>query len=278
MSKKLPSIQFYPGDWRKDPGIQALDYESRGIWFEILMLMHESERRGELLLNGEPIPDDALARILGLDVAKLKQTLTKLLSYGVASRKQTNGALINRRMLKDQAFLDMRRAAASLGGKQRAYNLQANVKQNPSPSSSSSSSSSSKEALKSPPAPVDNSKSEEPFKTRIVQAVAAMSNGDGEKSKAIMVWVDGKRNQIKDKLPDMEWLTQTIERLKTRESNGIQVQAYGKYLDTLYSKVRTDWLQGEAKRITQDGQVRNRTSSNPIPTKEILPKLMEKIT
>src|SRR3990167_2164137 len=161
MSKKLPSIQFYPGDWRKDPGIQALDYESRGIWFEILMLMHESERRGELLLNGEPIPDDALARILGLDVAKLKQTLTKLLSYGVASRKQTNGALINRRMLKDQAFLDMRRAAASLGGKQRAYNLQANVKQNPSPSSSSSSSSSSsKEALKSPPAPVDNSKSE----------------------------------------------------------------------------------------------------------------------
>jgi len=105
-----------------------------------------------------------------------------------------------------------------------------------------------------------------------------MSNGDGEKSKAIMVWVDGKRNQIKDKLPDMEWLTQTIERLKTRESNGIQVQAYGKYLDTLYSKVRTDWLQGEAKRITQDGQVRNRTSSNPIPTKEILPKLMEKIT
>jgi len=43
------------------------------------MLMHESERRGELLLNGEPIPDDALARILGLDVAKLKQTSSKTL-------------------------------------------------------------------------------------------------------------------------------------------------------------------------------------------------------
>ena len=52
---KVPSIQFYPADWRKDPGVQALTYEERGIWIEILFLMHESEERGKLTLNGKPI-------------------------------------------------------------------------------------------------------------------------------------------------------------------------------------------------------------------------------
>ena len=63
---KLPSWQFYPGDWRKDPGVQALNYEERGIWFEVLLLMYESEERGKLLLNGNPMPMDRLARLLGL--------------------------------------------------------------------------------------------------------------------------------------------------------------------------------------------------------------------
>ena len=62
MTDKCPSLQWYPGDWRKDPGVQALDYESRGVWFEILMLMFESSTRGKLMLNGNPMPDEALAR------------------------------------------------------------------------------------------------------------------------------------------------------------------------------------------------------------------------
>src|SRR3990167_798079 len=74
MKDHLPAWQFYPGDWRKDSGVQALDYETRGIWFEILLLMHENQPPGKLTLNGQPMPDDALARILGLEVAKLQQT------------------------------------------------------------------------------------------------------------------------------------------------------------------------------------------------------------
>ena len=100
---KLPSIQFYPGDWKRDPGIQALDYESRGIWFEILMLMFDSDQRGKLSLNGQPMTEDALAQILGFDVAKLKQTLSKLISYGVAKIDES-GFLVNRRLLVANQF------------------------------------------------------------------------------------------------------------------------------------------------------------------------------
>lgn len=153
---KLPALQFYPGDWRKDPGVQSLNYFDRGVWFEILCLMHESCERGKLLLNGQPMPDDALATILGLDKQILTTTLNTLLTYGVASRDEETGALINRRMVKDEDLRQKRTEAGKLGGnpvlvKQKSTKRQprpeANgnhgVKQIPTPSSSSSVSSSS---------------------------------------------------------------------------------------------------------------------------------------
>ena len=76
---KLPALQFYPADWRKDPGVQALDYFDRGVWFEMLCFMHDSEQRGKLLLAGKPISDKALARLLGLDIQALKSVLSRLI-------------------------------------------------------------------------------------------------------------------------------------------------------------------------------------------------------
>jgi hypothetical protein len=158
---KLPALQFYPGDWRKDPGVQSLNYFDRGVWFEILCLMHESAERGKLLLNGQPMPDDALATILGLDKQILTTTLTTLLTYGVASRDEQTGALTNRRMVKDEDLRQKRTEAGKLGGnpvlvKQKSTKAQPTVqangnqppKQKPTPSSSSSTSISSSEKKK----------------------------------------------------------------------------------------------------------------------------------
>src|SRR3954462_6053191 len=96
-SDKLPAFQFYPGDWRKDMGVQSLDFFDRGVWLEMLCLMHESEQRGKLLLNGVAMSDESLARVLGLDKQILTTTLTTLLISGVASRDEETGALMNRR-------------------------------------------------------------------------------------------------------------------------------------------------------------------------------------
>lgn len=155
---KLPAFQFYPSDWRSDPGVQSLDYFDRGVWFEILCLMHESSERGKLLLNGKPMPTEALARVLGLDKQKLSSTLTTLLDFGIASTDEATGALICRRMVRDEEIRSIRAKAGKMGGnpvllnqtvKQNASKTQAKpkqtVKQNPTPSSSSSSSSSFKE-------------------------------------------------------------------------------------------------------------------------------------
>ena len=94
---KLPAIQFYPGDWHKDQGVQALDLAQRGAWFELLLMMHDSDERGVLLVNGQPMPDAVIARRLGLDNQNANQILTILLTYGVVSRRESDGALFCRR-------------------------------------------------------------------------------------------------------------------------------------------------------------------------------------
>lgn len=151
---KLPALQFYPGDWRKDPGVQSLNYFDRGVWFEILCLMHESSDRGKLLLNGAPMPDDALATILGLDKQILTTTLNTLLTYGVASRDSETGAITNRRMVKDEDLRQKRTEAGKRGGNPVLLKQKSNqkptprVNQIPTPSSSTSTSIASSEKKK----------------------------------------------------------------------------------------------------------------------------------
>jgi hypothetical protein len=115
-SSKLPAIQFYPGDWRKDVGVQALSFHDRGVWFEILLLMHGSEQRGVLTLNGKAMTDEALARVLGLDKQTLTTTLTNILDTGVASRNDSSGALMSRRMVRDEDLRAVRAKCGKLGG------------------------------------------------------------------------------------------------------------------------------------------------------------------
>ena len=154
MSKgKLPAIQFYPADWRKDPGVQSLTFHERGVWLEILCLMHESPRRGYLLLpSGKPMSDEVLSRVIGLDKQILTGTLTSILECGVADRDIETGALKNRRMVRDDELRHIRSESGKKGGNPNLLKQKANQNtttldkqsgnQKPTPSSSSSSSSS----------------------------------------------------------------------------------------------------------------------------------------
>jgi len=150
----LPAFQFYPADWRTHPGIQALSFEDRGVWFEILCILHESPRRGVLLLpNGARMSDEALSRIIGLPLRKLVKALDRIAAVGVSDKDPETGALMNRRMVKDEHLRQVRAHVGRLGGNPNLLNQNPNqnpskpqehlnqaAKQNPTPSSSSSSS------------------------------------------------------------------------------------------------------------------------------------------
>ena len=126
--KKLPAIQFYPGDWRRNPKVQSLTYEERGLWFEMLCLMHFAEPRGKLPLEDLPM-------LLGIDQAKAKQTVAKLLAKEVANTEQNY--IICRRMIKESKISELRANAGFRGGSKAQAKAQAKRKANnvtPSPS------------------------------------------------------------------------------------------------------------------------------------------------
>lgn len=95
--------------------------------------MHESEQRGKLLLNGKPMPEEALARLLGLDKQILTKTLTTLLSYGVAASDPETGALMSRRMVRDENLRAVRQAAGKMGGNPALLKQNASIRDNQKP-------------------------------------------------------------------------------------------------------------------------------------------------
>ncbi len=141
-NNKIPAFQFYPSDWRSDPGVQSLSYHERGVWFEMLCMMHESSQRGKLILNGKAMPMDALAMALGLMKQDTEIVVEKLIEYGVASRNPKNSVIFSRRMVKDEHLRNVRKKCGELGGNPNLVNQKSttHVNQKSTPSSSSSSS------------------------------------------------------------------------------------------------------------------------------------------
>jgi uncharacterized phage protein (TIGR02220 family) len=94
------------------------------------------------------MPEEGIARLLGLDNQVFNQTLSTLLTYGVARRRESDGAIFNKRMVEDEALCEKRRKAGKMGGNPLLLNQNPTTgdKQKTTPSSSSSSSSSEDKA------------------------------------------------------------------------------------------------------------------------------------
>lgn len=102
MKKKLPSLQFYPGDWRKNIKVQSLSYEERGVWFELLMFMFQSDDRGKLVFGDKPIPMDAIANMLGLPLEKTESIIQLLIDRDIAKFDKKTKIIYSARMVEDE--------------------------------------------------------------------------------------------------------------------------------------------------------------------------------
>lgn len=114
MANKLPALHFYTGDWWKDPGIMALNYGERGVWVQMLFLMHESKERGRLSLNDKPYPIKDLARVINVNPKMLQKIIQKLIDVDIVSIENDTKILYSRRMILDE---EKRQALVKAGEK-----------------------------------------------------------------------------------------------------------------------------------------------------------------
>lgn len=112
---KRPSFQFYPGDWLRDTGLRSCSVAARGLWIDALCLMHEGEPYGHLKVNHKVISKVNLARMIGATLQETEEWLKELQDAGVFSVAD-DGALISRRMVRDESLRQIRAAGGSKGG------------------------------------------------------------------------------------------------------------------------------------------------------------------
>jgi hypothetical protein len=112
---KRPAFQWYPGDWRRDTALQSCSIAARGLWVEMLNLMHDGEPYGHLTAGGVQLTTQGLANLTGLAPAAAKKLLKELEDRKVFSRT-SDGTIYSRRMVRDEDIRTKRANAGKLGG------------------------------------------------------------------------------------------------------------------------------------------------------------------
>ena len=110
---KLPWFKFFPTDWRADVGLKLCSLAARGLWLEMICIMHEAG--GYLEINGSIVSTSALASLSGSSPQEVTALLGELEEAGVFSRDR-KGRLYSRRMLRDLKKSSVARSNGRKGG------------------------------------------------------------------------------------------------------------------------------------------------------------------
>jgi hypothetical protein len=112
---KRPAFQWYPGDWRRDVALQSCSIEARGLWMEMINLMHDGDPYGHLSAGGITIDAVMLANLTGIPAARVKKLIAELEQRRIFSRTD-GGVIYSRRMVRDEALRTKRAEYGKLGG------------------------------------------------------------------------------------------------------------------------------------------------------------------
>jgi len=110
-----PWIKFYPTDWRGEACLRVCSLGARGLWMEMLTVMHESVPRGSLTMNGKPMTIRQLSALVGAPGDEVENLLCELRDAGVFSEDE-DGTIFSRRMRRDEKKEIQDKANGQLGG------------------------------------------------------------------------------------------------------------------------------------------------------------------
>ena len=115
---KLPYIKVFPGDWYRGE-LNGLSLASQGLWFRMLLLMHDSEPRGHLSINDQPMPIQMIANRIGAPKEEVEILLQEMKSVG-KPEKNEKGIIVSKRMIREQQEYEKFIETKSEAGKKAA--------------------------------------------------------------------------------------------------------------------------------------------------------------
>lgn len=110
-----PWFKFYPTDWRADPALRMCSATARGVWIDLICLMHEATPYGHLLINGHCPTDTQVAVLLGMPPQEFSSAKGELEQAGVFSHTK-DGVIYSRKMTRRFKKAATARRNGRLGG------------------------------------------------------------------------------------------------------------------------------------------------------------------
>lgn len=115
-NRREPYLKFFCSDWRADVALRRCSFAARGLWVDMITIMHDAEPYGELRDAGQPLDVPDLVQLLGGSPAEIKKMLAELEARGVFSRSEADGCIYSRRMKRDHSKAERDRENGSIGG------------------------------------------------------------------------------------------------------------------------------------------------------------------
>jgi len=75
---KRPSFQFYPGDWQRNANLRRCSPSARGVWVDVMCLLHDSDEYGVLRW-----PLKEIAQASGASMAHVRELVDKSVLKGI---------------------------------------------------------------------------------------------------------------------------------------------------------------------------------------------------
>jgi DNA-binding Lrp family transcriptional regulator len=98
--QRKPWMKFFPADWIGDERLRLCSLAARGLWVDLMCLMHKGEPYGHLLVNGLTPNNKQLSRMLGASATEIHARLKELRDAGVFSLTDFS-VIYSRRMVRD---------------------------------------------------------------------------------------------------------------------------------------------------------------------------------
>lgn len=105
---KRPAFMFYPGDWLRSADLRSCSVGARGLWIDMICLMHEGTPYGYLRVGGKDILPPILAKMVGATLEEVEEWLKELSLAGVLSQSQRSSCIYSRRMVRDESIRESR--------------------------------------------------------------------------------------------------------------------------------------------------------------------------
>jgi len=112
---KHPWFKFFPANWRGNTKLRLCSIGARGLWMEMLCIMHDAEPYGHLLNNGVAVSNKQLAQLAGIGLPEVQKYMCELELAGVYSRTDDK-VIYSRKMVRDKAKSEQAKGWGSTGG------------------------------------------------------------------------------------------------------------------------------------------------------------------